>query len=707
MIEQSTAYQKAIVGDARRMLIKAIIDITSPDIKYGVGYGDSQTQNTKPEQLHDHVLVQTDTPAVTLEKNRWILNQRNTFSPTAEQQIGFEGGVVSDKNGVFNPPVWVTQPFSNVYTMQGFFVCFPNSIYDGVAVDFTGEVLEGGVVRYSKTITGNMEPRVEFRGFTVYYPDAIRITVTKWSLPYRRIRVMELYPGFYEEWDGSMLASLSVKHQGDVSCMSLPYGTCTLRMDNLDRRFEPRSKDGIFQSLEERQGVDVHLGTRLDDGTDEYKRVGVFYQYSGGWKTGDNGITMQWDLVDIVGLLAERQFIPPKTLPTTLEGWAQALVSQFGENFKTLYTVDVNYASKSVTVREYDDIVGQTCGNILLWACMATGTWPRADAETGKLAIEPLWSQGNSVTLDNITQYPIMKANNDLAAVIFTLNDGNNTQVTFSGNNTASSDTQSVSNPFIKTTDEARTVARMILSMYGGNQYELTGRGNPSSEIGDVDTIWLNESIATTARRIQQTFEFSNGVMQGCKSVLMQSDGYALWQGNAVITKSGTWTAPAGVSTIRLILVGKGQDGTPGTDGSWPSYYSDGRGKDGEDGLGGLVWSGIVNVNEQQQFPVTIGENTVFGQLSSANGTRYETGYTDIASGNLYGAPAVRNPPPNSGYGGYRGIGGSPGRKHVVEGNGPGVGGTGYFIEVIDAYPGRATPPSMGAYGCAIIYWDK
>ncbi len=100
-------------------------------------------------------------------------------------------------------------------------------------------------------------------------------------------------------------------------------------MDNLDRRFEPRNKNGVFRSIEERQGIDISIGV---DGGD-YQHVGIFYQYSGGWKTGDNGTTMQWSLVDIVGLLADRQYLPPDTLPTTLQGWAASLVSQLGTNF--------------------------------------------------------------------------------------------------------------------------------------------------------------------------------------------------------------------------------------------------------------------------------------------------------------------------------------------------------------------------------------
>ena len=176
--------------------------------------------------------------------------------------------------------------FSGVSVLQACSVYFPDNDYDGLPEDFTVEVKQGGTAYHTRTYTGNTAASVALEGFTVHDPDAIRVTVTKWSRPSRRMRVVEIVPGVYEEWDGGMIAEFSVKQQGNIAATALPYGTCTLKIDNLSRRFEPRSKNGLFQSIEERQGIDISLGVRLADGTDEYKRLGIFYQYSGGWKTG-------------------------------------------------------------------------------------------------------------------------------------------------------------------------------------------------------------------------------------------------------------------------------------------------------------------------------------------------------------------------------------------------------------------------------------
>lgn len=714
MISSTAAYQEAIVADTRRIYLKVIVDISDPDLTFGtIAYSGIASDVCVKEQVRDKVFDLV--PHGTLETDRWILDGTMQIFPDSpsqlKEQAGFIGDVLSGENGVFSPEVWVEIQFENVSILQACSVYFPTAEYDGVPDTFKVEIFQSGTAYYTKTFTGNTADHISLDGFTVIAPDAIRVTVSKWSRSDRRLRVVEIVPGVYEDWNGDQIAEFSVKHQADVSCLTIPYGTCSVKIDNLDRRFEPRNKSGVFQSIEERQNIDVQMGVLLPDNSVEYKRLGRFYQYSGGWKTGDNGITFQWDLVDIVGLLQDREFIPPDSLPTTLEGWVEALASQLGENFSDFYTVDPDYSSMPLTVRQSSDVVGLKCGELLLDVCMATGTFPRADAETGRLAVEPLWDQGNKLILDNMNIYPIMKANSDLAAVIFTLNDGNETQVVVSGNSTASSETKTVTNPFIKTSEQALTAARMILAAYGGNKLEVTGRGDMTAEVGDVDTIWLDESGAVTGRRIQQTFSLNNGVLMNCGSVFLQADGAFLFEGRTVITESGTWTAPAEAgTTLRVILVGGGSGGSSGTNGTW-----DAAGTDGTDGEGGLVWAGTITINPEQVFEVTIGQGggigqpgtaTIFGAFSSANGQNFSPNYTDVTSGNAYARDGVSVPRAGTGDGGAKGIGGIKGNRHYEQRYDSDGFPAGSEL-VIDNYPTNGTPGKAGASGCVVIYWDK
>ena len=153
---------------------------------------------------------------------------------------------------------------------------------------------------------------------------------------------------------------------------------------------------------------------------------------------------------------------------------------------------------------------------------MAVGGYIVADASTGKLALKAIGSAGGSVSLDDLEQYPTVKANEDLAAVIFTLHDGNSTQYSVAGNAAASSATLSIDNPFIKTQAAADAVAARILKFYGGNAFETVGRGNPAAEIGDVDAIEVAKSQTVSARRSGQSFAFNGGVLKSCQSQFIE-----------------------------------------------------------------------------------------------------------------------------------------------------------------------------------------
>lgn len=735
MISSTKEYQAAITADSRRMYVKAIVDISDPDMVITGVEASSIAPWSNEESLYDK---ETDPPVryATLERNRWLLDGTFSIFPDSYDvsDAGYALNELSGDDGSFLNPQTVVLNLSETDILQAFSVFFSSNVEDGVPDTFTVEVIQGTTAYFSKTVTGNLESAISFDGFTVYNPDKIAVSVTKWSLPGRRVRMVEIIPGVYEEWYGAAIAGFSMTQQSDFSCITLPHGTLKLSINNTNRRFEPRNKESLFRSIEARQGIQVYIGVVLPNGSVEYKPVGIFYHSEDGWKTSTNSPTIDWSMVDIVGLLAQRAFIAPASLPTTLSGWIAAVVAQLGDNFADRYHVDPEYANLSVTASGADAVSGVSCGDIIRWACMTTGTWPRADAETGYLTAEPLWDQGSTVKLHDLTVYPTMKANESIAALIFELDNG---QFVVSGNSTSSEKTITISNPFIHTQSQALAAARLILSCYGGNVLELNGRGNPASEIGDVDSVWLDESNAASARRKVQSFQIQDRVIQNCTSQLLQADGSYLFEAFEVIREDGIWTAPAGVTQLRVVIISGGQGGGRGQDGQWTSAGGSnisfsGRngvvGEPGVDGQGGRVWYGVININPQQQFQVTLGQggapgnvygqagargtDTTFGPYSSEDGDYYEVGYTDIANGQVFARTGVAVPLPGTGDGGKGGAGGTAPSGHTEEihytpdGADPSVVNTKYEFRV-DVEPGPGQPGVAGATGVVMVTWDK
>lgn len=739
MISSSAAYQSAIVGDSRRIRLRAVVDISDPDKRFTPVTASPEAPWSKKEELHDY---STEDPPryATLEPGRWLLGGGFKIFPdnyVIPQEVGYASCALSGPDGTLLDPVWVSLNFTGVSILQAFSIHFDSDPLDGVPEDFTVEVAFNGQVYFSQEVTGNQEVEVQFKNFTVYDPTSIKITVTKWSLPGRRVRLTEIAAGVFERWDLESINELSISQQAAFDCLTLPYGTASIEIDNTDRRFEPRRKDGIFQSIEDRQGIDFSIGVDTDSGTD-YKPVGRFFQAGDGWKTSQNDAFMKWSLVDIVGLVCNRTFIVPDALPTTLEGWIKSIVSQLGDAFKNFYTIDQNYKSKAVTANSKADVTGKSCGDILRWACMATGTWPRADSETGVLAVEPLWNQGIKMTLEAMNDYPSMKANESIAVLIFQLADGNGTNLVVSGNSTSSNKTVTIQNPFIHNSSQALEASRLILSQYGGNIYEITGRGNPASEIGDVDTIWLDESNAATARRMMQTFEIRDGVLQGCRVTGLQADGSYRWTEYAIMdADKGDWTAPEGVEDFRLVLSDGGQGGGVGQEGQKRSAgssnisfsgYNTAYGEQGVNGQGGKVWFGVIKLNPGSTIHYkrgaggapgsvygqagALGQHSTFGAYSSENGTLYPDGYTDIANGQAFCRPGVPVPLPGSGDGGKGGDGGDPPEGYLDTYKYTPIGAPSYvvnevtkWVETKPAGPGH--PGAWGGSGFIMLTWEK
>lgn len=745
MIEMSEGFKSAIVGISRKTLAKAVVEIVDPDITYGASTGSGAAPWAKPTQLHDKVL--TSGPRYgTLEPGRWLLDGSVLLIPddptAATGQLGHVGDELCGEDGTFSTEVYAEQPFSNVSILQACSVYFSTDPVDGIPVDFRVCVMSGETAVYTKEFTGNTAQSVSLGDFTVYDPTGIRVYVTRWSLGRRRIRILDIIPGLYEEWSLSSIVSLDVQMRGNFADLALPYGTANLRIKNTDRRFEPFTRSGIFKSIEERQSIPISIGPVQADGSVEYAPIGVYFQRSGGWSTGKNDMYIDWQLVDICGLLADRDFQIPDTLPTTLAGWFRCFVEQLGGNFSGWFHVDPNYADLPVTVNDRAHLQNRKCGALIRFACMATGTWPRADQKTGKLTAEPLWKQGNKLATNAMYAWPTKKANDTLATLTFKLYDGSDSGTTYvvSGNSTSSSKNLSIDNPFIHTAEAALTASRQILSQYGGIKIEAATRGNPSSEIGDVDTIWISDSEAKTGRRMEQSFTITDGKLKNCRDVFLQADGSFLFEERRVLTGSGAFHIPAGVSEIRLVIVSGGQGGSRGEDGyvggsgNLPgSGVSSSEGEQGIDGHGGYIWSGVINVNPDTDYDYSCGKggkasdaygvpgeegtHTTFGVYSTENGQIYEPSFTDLASGSAYGRPGVKKPMDGTGDGGAGGQGGEAGigywkakYKWYENENGEWVPDlnwqTGWDFVVVKQ-PGPGKPGVDGADGVVVVYWDK
>ena len=524
MQQASNAYAQAITAGYRRILPRALIDITDPDLVYDPVTSSGQSWVSVPQELCNKVF---DTPTLyaSLESERWTLDGSRALHPGMPNitgENGFVGAVLSQDDKTFAVRPWVQLNVHNLGIMQACSVYFSQNECDGLGTDFTVEVMSGDTVGYRETVTGNTDASVYFEGFTVHDVTAIRVTFAKWSLPHRFVRMVEIVPGIYESWEADTLYSIDVMQEIAFNCMKTPYGTCSLQVHNKKKRFNPYNRSGLFQSIEERQGIQVSMGVETETGA-EYLPLGVYYQQFGAWETDAYGLTIEFKLVDIIGLLADRDYNVPATLPTTLSGWIASMVALLGENFTNCWIVDEPLGQIVLTVNSADELKDMNCGNLLRYLCMAAQTAFRADAVTGKLRVFlPKRTDGVTIGADNMNSYPKNQPEDSIAQIKFRLADEDNTEYTVNGTLAAADKSLSISNPFIHTAAQADAAAQYILSWYGRTQFTVYGRGDMRCELGDVDSVWTGFDENASGRRFKQQFKIENGVMKNVPSYLLE-----------------------------------------------------------------------------------------------------------------------------------------------------------------------------------------
>ena len=710
----SNEYIAAVHADARHMTLHTSVGIFDPDAVLEVDEATGMSSDFNNQIIDKN--RNTETPLATLEENRWELDGSfDLFNdgPTANVEVGFMSSTISDSNGIFQEDTYVKILTHNIGTLQGVMVYFSSNVHDGVGENFNITIYgSGGVVEETILVSGNSDTVCAFDGFTVNSPYAIRIDFLKWSIPNRRARVIELVAGLYEEWDENDVANFNIQQQIDLSAVSLPYSTFTISVNNQYKKFDPRSKQGIFQSIEERQPIEASVGVWTVNGN-ELLKVGTFYQNSGGWTESDYGMTIQWKLVDIVGLLANRAYKVPYTQYATIGAWVADMVGQLGISFVDSWSLSQTISDTITPSIDMNKLQGKTCGNVLLWLSQLVGGFPTSTAD-GKLTIVVPTTDGDTLTLDDMEKYPQMSANSDCGFVQFTFPDG--TVYIVNSGTTASSASISIENPWIQTTAKALEVARNILAYYGGNKITITGRGNPTSECGDTDRVWITDSDAVSAIRIKQALAFSNGVMHGLNSELIQGNGPLTYNHRQQYTRDGSFVIPSGVTELRLVLVGGGKGGSGGTRGSMS-----GSGARGSNGTGGKVNSIIVNVVSGTVYNITIGTGglggmgqrswapaepgadgtaSTFGDYSSANGSIFNIGFVDIMDGSVFGRTGVNNPLAPSGDGGIGGNAGTGFKSHTETKD------DGTIITIVDSRSSDGGRGMNGANGCVIVYWN-
>ena len=214
-------------------------------------------------------------------------------------------------------------------------------------------------------------------------------------------------------------------------------------------------------------------------------------------------------------------------------------------------------------------------------------------------------------------------------------------------------------------------VAQRMAAYYACRE-QLTVDVNPAGEhAGHVVSLWNEWDKQQTLACIASRETKISGLLKSRTSALVgflppQPETTEYYDERVILTGSGEWTVPEGVTELRAVVIGKGQDGTNGSSGTssssngfgqtntdqarWQPTASDNArsisasasvtagaaGKGGAGGVGGdggKVLEASIQVTPGQKFPYAATDTeSTFGALTSANGTASDTGFYDVVT---------------------------------------------------------------------------
>lgn len=242
-------------------------------------------------------------------------------------------------------------------------------------------------------------------------------------------------------------------------------------------------------------------------------------------------------------------------------------------------------------------------------------------------------------------------------------------------------------------------VAQRMAAYYACRE-QLTVDVNPAAEhAGHVVSLWNEWDKQQTLACIASRETKISGLLKSRTTALVgyfppQPESSEYYDERVILTGSGEWTVPDGVTDIRAVLIGGGQGGESGSPGSlsteckainqtsevtdstttyrgWCPMIGGAGGNKGAGGAGGkvLTVSQAVTAGEKITYAAgrggkggaysadaqtsgSGGTDTVFGSHSSATGSTTETGYYDSVSGDTYAAHGAEGVNGGAGGGG-------------------------------------------------------
>lgn len=375
MLAVSNDFKNTISVSKRRILGKVVISYSDPFL-------DSSVEATANENACISYISQA-ADGIDTTTHKWLscdssCKPDGTYYPCptkdvdlVNNQMGWWGSSTSDANGNFSESYPTLTIEFSARNIEQIFIA--GDLARGeYPQDFTLYFYDAAnKLLLTDSISGNTSVNWIKSGYTLTGVTKISLVITKWSHGGRQAKIAEFFTVLQQTYLGDDLFLIDLLEEREFSNGTLPIGNIssnelTVRMSNVDRRFDPGNTDSkLYGLVQPNRKVKAWIGVEVSDGSIEWVALGTFF--CGDWSAPEDDIYAETTAKDRLDLLAYTTFSGPVYQNTSLYQLAVNVLSSTGYQ----YWVDTELQNYIIPYAYFESLTCRECLRLIAEASLS------------------------------------------------------------------------------------------------------------------------------------------------------------------------------------------------------------------------------------------------------------------------------------------------------------------------------------------------
>lgn len=352
--------------------------------------------------------------------------------------------------------------------------------------------------------------------------DSVTISVWKWCLPYRRVRMDKIALGHYLTIGKNEILNFTHEQYGELNSGELPKNSIEFSINNINGRWNPSNPVGMEKYLSERQKITVRYGMDVN-GVVEWIRAGTFYLSE--WRAPANGMEASFTARDVFEYLLNAPYTGRKS--GTLKEIAQEAFSIAGVSSDIDILLSDALGQYSTTIPEDST---HTCAEIVQMCANAASCIIRQD-RFGSLHIERLNTEDSGYLIGSALSFahPEVELTKQLKNVSVSYGE-NLTHILSVG---TAGETQTVNNPLVSTESQAAEIASWVRdTLEARRSVHGEFRADPRLDLFDIVRVESKYGVIEPVAITNIKYTYNGAYVGSYTGRVIAKEGYLERSGN-------------------------------------------------------------------------------------------------------------------------------------------------------------------------------